>query len=60
MQAAQDRADLEGGGDEEEGEEGEDKKAAGGGGAADDNGGWGLTWVEEERTHHTRTDELPR
>lgn len=50
MQAAQDRADF-GGGDDEGEEEGE---------GGDKNGGWGLTWVEEERTHHTRTDELPR
>lgn len=63
MQAAQDRVDLGGDGDADEEEEEEGAgggNKAGGSAAADDNGGWGLTWVEEERTHHTRTDELPR
>lgn len=57
MQAAQERADLEEGDDEGEGEGGGESGKKGRG---DDNGGWGLTWVEEERTHHSRTDELPR
>lgn len=48
FQAMQERADAEG---EEKG-----GKETG----SDDNDGWGLTWVEEDRTHHSRTDELPR
>jgi hypothetical protein len=57
MQAMQDRADME---DGDEKGEGEGEEGKGGKKRGDDNDGWGLTWVEEERTHHSRTDELPR
>lgn len=53
MQQMQDRANAEGDEDEKGGNGGREERSV-------DNNGWGLTWVEEDRTHHSRTDELPR
>ncbi len=73
MQEMQEQVDADGNGDdeEEEDEADEDEEDEDGDGdgkegdgkakkRGDDNGGWGLTWVEEECAHHSRTDELPR